>query len=182
MPTPSNRSSGASIDILWVPLVWAAFRRRELSLIHRDVLLRLPQFRGNGGQIFPSHETLAQRVGCSVSTVKRALEAGRALGLIDWRGVWRRTWGWASKRCSNLYSLIWAPSAAVENPMKPDKGRDDRVTLRVGTFSLSSGARKEEKRLRERHAVETEAMLQAAKRGPDLLKRRREQFLRGFKP
>ena len=78
MPASSTRSSGASVDILWIPLVWAAFRRGELSHIYRDVLLRLPPFRGKGGLIFPSHETLAHRAGCSVSTVKRALAAGRA--------------------------------------------------------------------------------------------------------
>jgi DNA-binding transcriptional MocR family regulator len=140
MPASSNRSSGASIDILWIPLVWAAFRRRELTPAHRDVLLRLPPFRGKGGLIFPSHETIAQRAGCSVSTVKRALEAGRALGLIDWRGVWRRTWGWASKRCSNLYSLIWAPTATVENPMKSDTGQSERVASQENPFFLTACA------------------------------------------
>jgi hypothetical protein len=128
----------ASVDILWVPLVWAAFRRDELSRTYRDVLLCLPRFRGKGGLIFPSHETVAQRANCSVSTVKRALEAGRALGLIDWKGVWRRVSDWASKRCSNLYSLIWTPTPAMENPMKSDIGHEEPITLRVDSFLLSS--------------------------------------------
>ena len=139
MPASSTRSSGASVDILWIPLVWAAFRRGELSHIYRDVLLRLPPFRGKGGLIFPSHETLAHRAGCSVSTVKRALAAGRALGLIDWRGVWRRSWGWASKRSSNLYSLIWPQAAAVENPMKSDMGQNERVASQENPFLLTVG-------------------------------------------
>ena len=129
-----TRSSGASPDILWIPLVWAAFRRDELNRTHRDVLLCLPRFRGKGGQIFPSHETLAQRASCSVSTVKRALEAGRALGLIDWRGVWRRAWGWASKRSSNLYSLI-----RPENPMKSDMVHDRPVASQENPFFLTVG-------------------------------------------
>ena len=147
MPASSPRSSGASVDILWIPLVYAAWRRGELSSLYKDILLQLPRFRGKGGLIFPSHETLAQRAGCSVSTVKRALDAGRALGLIDWRGVWRRTWGWASQRCSNLYSLIWASAPTVENPMKSDTGQSERVASQKESFLLTVGPDSHDARL-----------------------------------
>lgn len=160
----------ASPDILWLPLVWAAFNRKELSRAHRDVLLCLPRFRGKGGLIFPSHESIAHRAHCSVSTVKRALDAGRALGLIDWRGVWRRVWGWASKRSSNLYSLI-----RPENPMKSDIAHDRPVTLRVSTFLFSSA----EKEARGSSNGAVNAMIQAANRLPDLLAMRRRAWRMG---
>jgi len=49
------------------------------------VLLTLLRFRSREGAIWPSHETLAERSKCSVTTVKRSLEHWRKVGLIDWK-------------------------------------------------------------------------------------------------
>src|SRR6516162_9781581 len=48
------------------------------------VLCELGRFDACRLGIFPSHEFLARRARCSVRTVQRALEAARALGLVDW--------------------------------------------------------------------------------------------------
>jgi hypothetical protein len=68
----------------WRDRVWQEFRVNNLTRGYRDVLLTLATFRGHGGLIHPSHETLAERARCSVSTVQRALMQARDLGLISW--------------------------------------------------------------------------------------------------
>ena len=78
--------------------MWEAFKARAISRLGRDVLLCLKTFRGAGGLIYPSHARLADRVGCSVSTVQVALAAGRDAGLVDWTSGRRR-------RTSNRYTL-----------------------------------------------------------------------------
>ncbi len=90
---------------LWIPAVWAQFRAGNLTPLFRDVLLRLQKFdRGQG--LWPAHETLAERTGCCVRTVRDALKQGRALGLVDWvSGAGRRT--------SNRYTLL-LPKVAAE--------------------------------------------------------------------
>ena len=89
---------------VWIPAVWTQFRAGNLTPLFRDVLLRLQKFdRGRG--LWPSHDTLADRTGCSVRTVQEALRQGRALGLVAWvSGAGRRT--------SNRYSLTLPKMAA----------------------------------------------------------------------
>jgi DNA-binding GntR family transcriptional regulator len=54
------------------------------------------------GQCFPSHETIAAKAGCSVSTVQRALKWARQHNLIFWaHGLIRE--GWRVIRTSNRY-------------------------------------------------------------------------------
>ncbi|MGI4944708.1 MAG: hypothetical protein ACRYHQ_29820 [Janthinobacterium lividum] len=90
---------------LWIPAVWAQFRAGNLTPLFRDVLLRLQKFdRGQG--LWPAHETLAERAGCCVRTVRDALKQGRALGLVDWVSG-------ASRRTSNRYTLL-LPRVAAE--------------------------------------------------------------------
>ena len=50
------------------------------------------------GRLDPAHETIAAKVGCHVSTVRRQLKAAKRLGLLDWvrraahfvAGMWKR--------------------------------------------------------------------------------------------
>lgn len=117
----------------WIDEIWRAYRQHRLTPLSRDVLLRLETFRGRGGLIYPSHQSLALRARCSVKTVQRALAAGMAAGLVSWRAVWRRV-GWSSHRSSNVYVL--------ETPENPDAGQSGRRTLRVVpsiSFSVASG-------------------------------------------
>ncbi len=82
----------------WVPAVWTAFKASALTRSGRDVLLTLCTFRGRRGQIYPSHASLARRVGCCVRTVRSALRDAREAGLVTWQSGRRR-------RTSNRYSL-----------------------------------------------------------------------------
>ena len=68
----------------WRDRVWQEFRAGNLTRAYRDVLLTLASFRGAGGLICPAHATLAERAGCSVSTVRRALAQAFLLGLVSW--------------------------------------------------------------------------------------------------
>lgn len=65
------------------------------------------------GRLDPSHETIAAKVGCHASTVRRQLRAAKRLGLLGWvrrtahfvAGMW--------KRRSNSYQLT--PGTTVKN-------------------------------------------------------------------
>ncbi len=110
----------------WDPAVWSAFRAGALTRSGRDVLLTLRTFRGAGGLIYPSHARLAERVGCSVSTVQVALAAGRDAGLVDWTSGRRR-------RTSNRYVLELpqgAPQARV--PRRQERAAARAVRALVG--------------------------------------------------
>jgi hypothetical protein len=155
----------------WISKVNAAARAGDLTWAQARCLYLLQTFRGPGG-LFPSHEAIAARggAGCSVSTVQRALNAARDLGLVRWAERWVRI-GWRRLRTSNLYELL-----DPENPMKPTAGQPDRVTLRVKISSLFSAARDASrgvKDARERHAEEQRVMIEAARGLPDLLAARR---------
>lgn len=101
----------------WTALVWKHFHARNLTRAYRDVLLTLETFRGHGGAIWPSHDTLAGRSGCVAKTVQRALAIGRELGLVDWseRRI-KRGWRWL--RTSNSYRLT-----QPDEPVRPSLHR-----------------------------------------------------------
>jgi len=79
----------------WIDRVWREYRVRNLTRAYRDVLLTLHSYRGTGGTCTPAHATLAERVGCSVRTVQRALQQAQRLDLVHWteRRV-RLGWRW----------------------------------------------------------------------------------------
>jgi hypothetical protein len=94
----------------WLVAVERAQRDGHLTTGYEKVLRKLVTFRGHGGDIHPSHATLADRAGVGERTVRRALEAGRELGLLSWTPRRVRV-GWRSLRSSNRYRL--------ERPQKP---------------------------------------------------------------
>jgi DNA-binding transcriptional MocR family regulator len=96
----------------WTTRVWQEYRAGNLTRAYRDVLLTLRTFRGAGGICIPSHATLAERVRCSTSTVLRACQQARELGLLDWceRRI-RRGWRWL--RTSNAYRFA-VPAGDVQ--------------------------------------------------------------------
>ena len=91
--------------IAWKWTVWNAFRQRLLTRADRDVMLTLAGYAATG-VAWPSHATLAERVGCHPRTVRRALAVGRALGLVDWHEGGRWLSGGVWRRRSNRYRLI----------------------------------------------------------------------------
>ena len=142
----------------WRDHVWKEFRAGNLTRAYRDVLLTLAT-RGAGGLICPAHATLAERVGCSVSTVQRALTQACPLGLVSWTERRIRA-GWRWLRTSNAYRLA-VPDGPVRRGMRPawPRRRTNGQCDREGENLKKEGA------LRE--------MLRAAAALPDLLARRR---------
>jgi len=110
--------------------------------------------------IFPSHRTLAARARCGVRTVQRALQAARALGLVEWAATRVRA-AWRALRGPNRY-VLKMPTAAVQWARRTggQSGRGDTYNQKKAAAERSSGA--------------LEAMLEAARGLPDLLKARRE--------
>ena len=146
MPTPPTP---------WTSRVWQEFHADNLTRAHRDVLLTLKTYRGHGGLICPSHETLADRVGCHASTVLRALQAARDLGLVRWAERRFRA-GWRWLRTSNQYWLT--------DPDAPVTPRPRTNRQRAG-----GGESEQKKEAREGSKAALAAMLEAAGRLPDLL-------------
>jgi hypothetical protein len=101
----------------WRDRVWKEFRAGNLTRAYRDVLLTLATFRGAGGLICPAHATLAERAGCSVSTVRRALTQAFRLDLVSWTERRIRA-GWRWLRTSNVYRLA-VPAGPVQRGMRP---------------------------------------------------------------
>jgi hypothetical protein len=86
----------------WPDRIWLEHRAGTLTRAYRDVLLTLRTYRGRSGMIHPSHETLAERAKCSVSTVQWALRQAQRLGLVSWTERRVRA-GWRWLRTSNCY-------------------------------------------------------------------------------
>ena len=146
----------------WFSRIHREYEAHNLTLHWREVLLALGRFQGCRFGIFPSHATLATRARCSVRTVQRALQAGRALGLLDWSP--RRTKAaWRSLRASNRY-VLRLPEVAV---------RTVGLKARVVTYRV-------EKEAREGSRSTLAAMLAGAERLPDLLAARRAAWEGGL--
>jgi len=62
--------------------LWTLLQARQITGSQHVVLSALASFAGHRG-IFPSHESIAARAGCSVRTVIRSLEQAYALGLVE---------------------------------------------------------------------------------------------------
>jgi DNA-binding transcriptional MocR family regulator len=144
----------------WTSRVWQEFRAGNLTRAARDVLLTLKTYRGHGGLICPAHATLADRANCHASTVLRALQAARDLGLVSWTERRVRA-AWRSLRTSNRYRLI-----VPEAPVTPGQ--------RTNQQSAGGGESQFKKEAREGSKAALAAMLATAERLPDLLKARRE--------
>ena len=106
----------------WTARVWKEFHAGNLTRAFRDVLLTLRTYRGRGGSIHPSHETLADRANCHPSTAQRALHAARDLGLVGWTERRVRA-AWRSLRTSNRYWLT-TPEWPRFPPANALTGRD----------------------------------------------------------
>jgi len=85
--------------------VLEALHARKVRPIEKDILLCLWGYtRCFGGAAWPSHDTIADRVGCSVRTVERALKKLQGLGWVDWQHRYQKE-GPRMVQCSNLYNL-----------------------------------------------------------------------------
>jgi len=62
--------------------IWTLTQARQITAKTHLVLQALASFEGHRG-LFPSHESIAVRAGCSTRTVIRALETAYSLGLVE---------------------------------------------------------------------------------------------------
>jgi hypothetical protein len=81
-----------------------ARRLTPLTELIGDALVRRL---GVDGQLDPSHDTIAEDAGCCARTVRRALGALKALGLLTWQRRLVRD-GWRVAQTSNAYLLSLA--------------------------------------------------------------------------
>lgn len=100
--------------------VWRArlvmFRRaRKITPLHEDIGLAMLRRLGSDGRLDPSHQTLADDVGCDQRSVQRALAAFRTYGLVLWVRRLVRD-GWRTAQSSNSYALAVGTLPAVPVP------------------------------------------------------------------
>ena len=62
--------------------IWALTQGRQITATTHLVLQALASFAGHRG-LFPSHESIAARAGCSVRSVIRGLETAYRLGIVE---------------------------------------------------------------------------------------------------
>ena len=87
--------------------LWTLTQARQITGKTHLVLQALASFQGYRG-LFPSHESIASRAGCSVRTVIRALETAYRLGIVERMRQRQRVSG---RICNgvNRYRLIINP-------------------------------------------------------------------------
>lgn len=83
--------------------VWTLTQSKQLTATAHLVLRALASFDGQRG-LFPSHEAIAARAGCSTRTVIRALEVAYRLGIVE-RIKRVKRHGGRVVRASNSYIL-----------------------------------------------------------------------------
>ena len=157
----------------WFSRVYREFEAGNLTRAYRDVLLALGRFDACRFGIFPSHEFLARRARCSVRTVQRALEAARALGLVEWAAQRVRA-SWRLLRASNRY-VLKLPTGPMRSMLAQPGPHGPGNRGRATTGQAGRGVTQPiTKTARERSSGALHAMLEAARALPDLLKARRE--------
>jgi hypothetical protein len=96
-------------------------RAGRLTALHEDIgLAMLRRLSQEEGRLDPSHATLADDAGASVSTVQRALVALRACGLVDWDRRLVRS-GWRTEQTSNAYALSMGNAPVVSCDSQNDR-------------------------------------------------------------
>lgn len=100
--TPSRKKIPAHVRI---PTAW---RRHWVPLIGSSafsVYCELLSYLGKNDGVFPSHKTISDNTGLSISTVKRALATLKAHGLISWSQRFEETEYGHERQASNVYFL-----------------------------------------------------------------------------
>ena len=92
---------------------------------------------GQDGRCDPSHQTLADDSGESVSTVQRALKAFFACGMVSWIRRLVRD-GWRACQTSNAYLLTLGKTPEI--PVKHCDCQTDRETRQNRVSSVQSAA------------------------------------------
>src|SRR5215472_14225575 len=98
----TRRGEDVTAATAWFSRIHREHEAGNLTRAFRDVLLALGRFDRCRLGIFPSHRTLAARARCGLRTVQRALQAAKALGLVDCAATRVRA-AWRSLRGANRY-------------------------------------------------------------------------------
>jgi hypothetical protein len=98
---PLDRGQRATFNYL----VKAHRRAGRLTACAKDVAEALLRRLGTSGQLDPTHERIAEDADCDTRTVRRALDALRAVGLVIWQCRLVRD-GWRAVQTSNAYMLL----------------------------------------------------------------------------
>jgi len=116
---------------IWLARAELERKARRLTALHVDVAGALLKRLGVEGQCDPAHATLAEDAGCDPSTVLRAMNALREVGLVTWeRRLVRRPWpaggrgATRAEQTSNAYELLL--------PDRPVAPREERRCSAVG--------------------------------------------------
>jgi DNA-binding transcriptional MocR family regulator len=130
--------------------VWKArlelFRRAgRITADHALVGLALVKRLAVDGRCDPSHATLANDSGTSVSTVQRALVKFAACGLAEWARRLVRD-GWRTEQTSNAYVLTLGEPPEIRAPRCA--GQCDRGTLEEAISPLQQPALEASQRVR----------------------------------
>jgi len=96
--------------------IWTLTQSRQITGKAHIVLMALASFQGHKG-LFPSHESIAGRAGCSVRTVIRALETAYSLGIVE-RTRQRIRRAGRVVNGPNRYRLLSLPQAQAEAKAK----------------------------------------------------------------
>ena len=143
---------------IWLTRVKREHAAGNLTHAARLVLEQLDGYFGRRREAWPSHATLAERTGCCVKTVQRALQAARDLGLVRWTERRVRA-AWRSLRTSNVYRLLL--------PEGPVQSRAEAAFTTTGQ-KVRGEESKHKEEAREGGRAALSAMLAAAERLPDL--------------
>jgi hypothetical protein len=91
---------------------------------------------GQDGRCDPLHQTLADDSGESVSTVKRALKAFWACGLVSWA---RRLWRIGTRVSQDTNAYLLTLGEAPKFPRDRCEAQSGRQTLRKGFKPVAKG-------------------------------------------
>jgi hypothetical protein len=146
--------------------VWRArldlFRRAgRLTADHALVGEALVKRLGQDGRCDPSHGTLADDSGTSVSTVQRALVKFAACGLAAWSRRLVRA-GWRTEQTSNQYVLTLGEPPAIRAPRcdgQTDRGtrKKDISYAQQPVSGVSERVRQEDRKALARIAAQMQA-------------------------
>lgn len=84
---------------------WALHEVKGVSMSHKLLLVTLGEYADDTGRAWPSQETLAGVLECSVSTIRRSLKALVSWGLIDREDRWVMDEEGNTHRATNVYRL-----------------------------------------------------------------------------
>lgn len=135
-------------------LLNAHARANRLPAKQEKVGLALLKRLGVDGQCDPTKATLADDVGCDMSTVERATKRMRELGLLTWQRRLVRS-GWRTEQTSNAYVLLTNAAPPVILPRhRCDRQNAGETLCTFDSRRNRSGSRTLDKALRGYPAIQ----------------------------